>query len=216
MESVQFGDGGTAEQVSEAEYRLSHGLDKRPARIRERNAVQSSGERRAGVHPFLFSALKERAEGLPGRSALSLLLAPLCKQVDERADGRAAEAVAYEVDLLDFSVLVEISPVGDQRLVGVAVPLVVVPFRMDVAVVHGAALDVGIQVTSPVPHARERADGRCETWDAHLQHSHAGVAVPHAEQRKEVVDPLLGAPAQEPVNHDDRIVVGLFHFFSPL
>ena len=169
-----------------------------------------AGKRRAAVDPFHFATLEQVGE-VVGIGPLTFDLRAFRQQMDECTDGGAAEAVADEVDLLDLAVLIEFAPVRDIAGIGLAEPFVAVALGMDFAVVDAAALDEHIEFTGSVPHAGEHTDRRSVRDVAGIEQRCLGAAVPHAEQRADVIDAVVIAPAEVAVDQHERIVVGLSH-----
>ena len=123
------------------------GFDKRGSVVRRRN-------RRERIHPVALAALKQRrylcACRLCGRD---LFRAAVCKQLEEQARRRAAEAVSDEIDFLLRA------PALKKRLfVGYAVAIVTFGRRVRSAVVNRSADKLRIKLARSVPCSGERSD----------------------------------------------------------
>ena len=210
MEAVDLGEFGAGDQRAEREHGEGDRFDEALDLLGQSDTVVSTGEGRAAVDPFDFAAFEQRAQ-VVGVGAFALEFGTFRQKVDEGTDGGAAEAVADEVDLLDLPFFVQFAPVRDITGIGLAEPLMAVACRMDFAVVDTAALDEGIELTGSVPHTGEHTDGGCVGDVPRVLQGLLGAAVPHSEQRANVVDAVVVAPAEVTVDQHERIVVGLSH-----
>ena len=129
--------------------------------------------------------------------------------VREQADGGGAEAVAHKVELVG-AVPVEARNEGLLRVVP-SVPLMAVLLRVQDAVVHTGAGQLGIQLAGAVPTAGERPDrGLVELAVAicleifHLTAAGESVVVNGAGKA------LIASPAHHAVDKDGGILASLY------
>ena len=173
--------------------------------------VVHAGERGHGMDPVRFAALEELGQ-LVFRCGLPLFRGTFGQDGQERADGGRAEGVGDEADLLPFPLVVQFAPVFDERLVvGPAVAVMVIPRRMDDAVVRGAAGELRPEVARAVPDTVVRPETRRAAFDAHHPVHLRDVHTDKAVIAHEFVPEVVFAPTDRAVDEDDGKVVFLFH-----
>ena len=158
-------------------------------------------------------AAGEQGRQVVGVGAVTLLFRTVDEQRADLLDGRAAEGVAEDVDLLVGPFLTEVFQ--DTGVLS-SIPGMTVLLRVDFSVVDTAAEQVGPEDTGAVPAAVDRTEGRAVHLDALVPKVFAEVLlVGQSEVRELLVDEVLLAPAHEAVDDDDRIVVLVLHKNSP-
>ena len=181
------------------------------------HAVVGRCKGRDGMDPAVMAAGEERREVVGVRDR-AFFFAAVRHEFRQHASGDTAEGMTDYVDLDEVAVLIFRAPLGKQSVViGAAVAIHPVLFRMRFAVVHGAAEELRVDLTGAVPRRRERAHRRRHAGHAHVDEHLADVRGPEAEVRQEIVRDLLLTEAEHAVEQDDGVLVLVSHFqFPPL
>ena len=136
------------------------------------------------------------------------------EQAVQQVDGRAAKGIAEDVD---FLVVTGRSPVFEDTLICAAVAGMSVAFRVSLAVVDGAADQVGIEVADAVPDRSEGAKARVVKLIASGAHRLGEVSAETAKIPVDEVDVVVRAliDPEQTVDQYRRVIV-FAHSYSSL
>ena len=165
-------------------------------------AVMRRAERRDALDPVAALAGEQRADGAVA-AGVALVGVAVFKQLCEHADRLAAHAVADQMHLELAIGVVQLRQDARERA---AVAGMAIGGRVICAVVHRAADEVGIQLTSAIPVAGDGADGRGVDLVAGVIEN-----VAQAAEAAPVVqaEHFRAAPTEQAVHQHDRIVVAV-------
>ena len=205
LEVIEILDLRDAEALGERLGQIRCHVHDRAVGLDEGRAVVRRGDLGHGVHPAALAAGEQRARrGAGGLGRGNFLGAAVGHQLEELARGRAAEAVADEVDGALCA------PAGEERLViGDAVARVVVRRSVRRAVVDRRAGQLGIELARAVPCAGDRADGGRVRLIAERVEVACQAAGGHAPVGQHGVDAGALAPAHQAVHKHDRVVLAV-------
>ena len=155
LEVIEILDLRDAEALGERLGQICCRVHDRAVGLDEGRAVVGRGDLGHGVHPAALAAGEQRTRrSAGGLGRGNFLGAAVGHQLEELARGRAAEAVADEVDGALRA------PAGKERpIIGDAVARVVVRRSVRRAVIDRRAGQLGIELARAVPCAGDRADG---------------------------------------------------------
>ena len=167
----------------------------------ERGTVERRGQAGDRIDPVGFAAFEKVGQTAVGRGGLFFLVAIGENRRKQRA-GRAAEAVADQVDLVGAVPLTQQAAAG----VVLAVARMAEPFAVGFAVIDPGAGELGIQFACAVPRGADRVDRRGIGDKAGAVDLFHKIARKHAPIGQLVGALVILAPAEKAVDKNERIV----------